>query len=314
MKRARNGLPIVYHASQIDFSREELREAEEGSRAISARSTHARALISVGTADVYLLLTSSSPEVSSALYNALEEEPESLDCIPIGETDRSMDEDRRVPSIHAWRIRGLASTRSDLLAARFPSRGAALRKDLFLRRTWTGYALGARTRRFRRFYRAALAAGRLRSWNTYSRTLEIARGSHPGRGPPRGSALSRRRDRCHEWLRFQLPRLRRPPIVLNTFTASFDSKGLYRFGYFVPRRSSMAITRAVARIVETIGDTIRRLAILRLSQVYSIHSRISLKKRIGLAHGWLVQSRVDDFRLTNTRERFLADTLLQESA
>jgi len=76
----------------------------------------------------------------------------------------------------------------------------------------------------------------------------------------------------------------------------------------------MAITRAVARIVETIGDTIRRLAILRLSQVYSIHSRISLKKRIGLAHSWLVQSRVDDFRLTNTGERFLADTLLQESA
>jgi len=42
----------------------------------------------------------------------------------------------------------------------------------------------------------------------------------------------------------------------------------------------MAITRAVAKIVETIGDTIRRLAILRLSRILDSFSPIIPKKRI----------------------------------
>jgi len=65
----------------------------------------------------------------------------------------------------------------------------------------------------------------------------------------------------------------------------------------------MAITRAVAKIVETIGDTIRRLAILRLSRVYSIHFRLSPRRNASLASVFGIQSRVDNFRLTNTRER-----------
>jgi hypothetical protein len=221
-------IPIVYHASQIDFSREELREPEEGSREASARDQ--RAINAYACACVNLCWHCSSVYLLStctALYIRIARRTRTPLLQTTGETDGSRMSEVAGESHQSARIRSLA----DLLAARVAPREAALRKGLFLRRSWTGYALGACTRRFYRFYRAALAAGRLRSWNTYSRTPGIARGSHPRRGPPRGSALSRRRDRCHEWLRFQLPRLRRPPIVLNTFTASFDPKGLYRFGY-----------------------------------------------------------------------------------
>jgi len=90
--------------------------------------------------------------------------------------------------------------------------GTAFRKDFHASYgARTGYALGAYAHHFRQFYRVALVAGRLRCWNTYSRT--------PHR-PWVASSTTRttswnspHTDIAVEEPRFQLSRLQRPPIV-----------------------------------------------------------------------------------------------------
>lgn len=98
----------------------------------------------------------------------------------------------------------------------------------------TGYALGACTHRFRRFYRVALVAGRLRSWNTYSRT------PHRPEVPSSNDAdhlvnlfhadmiaVTRSCDsNCHDYDGRQSCKAR----LLQPFDST---RGFYRFGYFV---------------------------------------------------------------------------------